>query len=223
MNPIRNTVYTVRQILTEVKLQDMPHFMFWRRSPFQMLNDGKDTERLALMTELGFDEDVDCVLQHGHVTEEQLLSVPGFAGSRWRYIRTTDEWIPLFRLENHSRDDVAQWFDLEQYIGDYGQLENGWSVTPKGFPREQYYADPGSRWQVVLEGHRVFPDAHRKLHHLTPFKVVGMDWPDGVNCPRVVKPIPGTNAAGLFPHQQKVMDALDSGKLKPEMVIWSRV
>lgn len=187
MNPVRNFVYTARQILIELELRDSPSFQFWRHSPFQMLNDGKDAERLALMMVLGFDPDVDCVLQHSHVTDEQLLSVPGFADSRWRYIRTTDEWIPLFRLADHKRDDVSQWFDLEHYIGDYGQLDNAWSVTPKGFPREQFYADPGSRWQVAMDGHRVFQDAHRRLQHLTPFKVPGLEWPEYVNCPRVVR------------------------------------
>lgn len=77
------------------------------------------------------------VIQNCHLTEEELLSVPSFADTRWRYIRTTHEWIPVF----HAVDDdaVIACMDIERDRSPYSD-DGSWWVTPKGFPREQYVA-----------------------------------------------------------------------------------
>lgn len=78
--------------------------------------------------------DEEAVVQTGHVTYEQLLSVPGFADTLWEFERETHEWIPLFRYVHGLNPPIEQFVDIEPGLGDYeGQL---W-VTPKGFPREQ--------------------------------------------------------------------------------------
>lgn len=218
MYPVRNTVYTARQVLTVLTLKDSAFFKFRRHSPFQRVGDGKDADRLQLMEALSFGVDVDCVLQNSHVTDKELLSVPGFAESRWEYLFTTDEWIPIFRLaSDQPRDEVERWFDLEHEIGEYGQLINSWSVTPKGFPREQYYLDSRSRWQACMDGHRSFDDAHRSLHHMATFKVPGLSWLEGEDCPTVVE------ATTFMPNSTNVVvaetpSALDVSALTDEQL-----
>lgn len=96
---------------------------------------------------LGFKyEGVRTVVQDSHVTVEELLSVPGFANTRWEYIRTTNEWIPVFSAVDDEA--VVACVDVEPYFG----IEPGnfW-VTPKGFPRTQYDMpfDRGHEYQLT--------------------------------------------------------------------------
>jgi hypothetical protein len=75
------------------------------------------------------------VIQTCHLTDEELLSVPGFAGTRWRYERTTEEWIPLFRAVDDT--EILACVDIEPDVSPFSRSGELW-VTPKGFPRKQY-------------------------------------------------------------------------------------
>lgn len=108
--PISGVVYTLRDLL-QLNLRDSPSLQIhWQ---------GKVGD-----------------IQDAHVTEEQLLSVPGLAETQWRFIRTTHEWIPIFHAV--EVEDVLKCVDIEPYIDKYELLRNpGWWITPKGFPRSQ--------------------------------------------------------------------------------------
>lgn len=102
--PVRGNVYTSKEVFG-LYLLDGPFFLFWH-------NDEK------------------CVIQTSHLSEEDLLKVPGFSELQWKYIKTTDEWIPVF--EAVSDTDVLVTVDIAPCVG-----EDGYWVTPKGHPREQ--------------------------------------------------------------------------------------
>jgi hypothetical protein len=92
------------------------------------------------------------VIQSSHLTEEELLAVPGAAESQWRYVRETEEWIPIFEFvgpENGIAQfcDMAYAFDWSKEAYDHqGEL---W-VTPKGHPRRQFMEPEGNAGSVTL-------------------------------------------------------------------------
>ena len=47
------------------------------------------------------------VIQTSHVSDEQLLSVPLMADSKWVYIRETFEWIPVFRFSDQNTISIT--------------------------------------------------------------------------------------------------------------------
>lgn len=109
--PKPGSVYTAKQILLVLELKDSPHLYFSH-------------------------ENRRSVLQNSHLTNEELLSVPGFAETQWTYLRTTDEWIPVFTAVDD--DAVRECVDAEPWIDPYDRDPGFW-VTPKGFPRPQHY------------------------------------------------------------------------------------
>lgn len=100
-NPVRNQNYTLHEILNSLRLPD---------SPFLLI-----------------DEQNNCI-QSSHITQEELLQVPGISGTRWRYVRTTHEWIPLFRYVDDRC--ISNFCDIQATHDG-----NGKWVTPKGYPR----------------------------------------------------------------------------------------
>lgn len=127
IDPRRGRHYTARQLLTgEIYLRDSPFFNLTLSFEGRMVR---------------------TVIQHSHVTNEELLGVPGFADSLWRYLRETDEWCPIFEfvgtaeqaalLVDTERDNVSK-YELEHE----GLSKYLWT-TPKGLPREQYYDKNG--------------------------------------------------------------------------------
>ena len=121
MHPKTGHVYTLRQVLTELDLRDVPHLQFAYHPP------GKpDGERATQ------------VIQISHCTDAELLAQQGLASSRWRFVRETHEWTPLFYYADTK--PITEIVDLEPmrdpYYEHVGRL---WWVTPKGLPREQYY------------------------------------------------------------------------------------
>lgn len=105
--PVRGVVYTLEQVY-KLQLQDMPHLF---------------------IPEVG-------VIQDSHIeSPDQLLAVPHMKDTLWKYIRTTDEWIPIFHCENPEVAMLA--VDVEPSTSPYS--EGNW-VTPKGLPRKQYEA-----------------------------------------------------------------------------------
>lgn len=109
MKPQRGATYTTREVLS-LELLDSPHFGF--------CIDGRRT-----------------VIQNSHCSDEELLAQPGMADVRWEYIRTTDEWIPVFRAVDDAA--VLAVVDVEPSRYQYDDEGSMW-VTPKGLPREQY-------------------------------------------------------------------------------------
>ena len=109
IQPIKGQVYSLRNVIQDLELLDSPHLCF--------ISKREQGE----------------VIQTSHLTEEELLSVPGFAETQWRYLYTTYEWIPIFRYVGRV-EELPQYIDWESDIDNPGHL---W-VTPKGFPREQY-------------------------------------------------------------------------------------
>lgn len=115
VNPRRGTSYTLHEIENSLELRDTAFLKFYHNG-------------------------VDCVIQTSHLTSEQLLSVPGFAETKWVYQRETHEWIPIFYWDSLQEKDVTDFVDIVDEI-DYFNPEKptkAFWVTPKGFPREQF-------------------------------------------------------------------------------------
>lgn len=119
MFPRRNEVFTLAQVQNDLELRDSPSLNFVMRA-----KDGSTLE---------------ACLQDSHVTVEQLLSVPGFADSKWRFHRETSEWIPVFYYSEENEKSITDFIDFEEYIDPYRLDEPTLWCTPKGFPCKQYY------------------------------------------------------------------------------------
>jgi hypothetical protein len=104
--PIPYNIYTLEQV-TKLDLKDSPALIVHNRS----------------------------AVQDSHVTEEELLSVPGIKQTKWKYIRTTHEWIPIFTYA--SEEPWQTYFDSEPYQSSFKKYEDDLWITPKGFPRKQ--------------------------------------------------------------------------------------
>jgi hypothetical protein len=110
--PVVNYIYTLKEV-TELLLRDNPALI--------ISNEG--------------------VVQSSHVTDQELLSVPGIQETKWRFIRETKEWIPVFKY--CSEQPWRDFFDCEPYVDPYqkydcdGQERSLLWITPKGFPRDQ--------------------------------------------------------------------------------------
>ncbi len=112
VRPTRGTVYTFEQICN-LYLRDSPHLKFIHNN-------------------------IEGVVQTSHVTEEELLRNEKFKNSKWRYIRETDEWIPIFVYSEENSQDITEIADLT--ISQYGrQYSNNdyWWATPKDHPRPE--------------------------------------------------------------------------------------
>lgn len=73
-----------------------------------------------------------CTIKLAHVSDQQTLSVPGFAEARFTYTRNTEEEVPVFSYA--GIDPIERFVDIEV---DREEPDRFW-VTPKGFPRAQY-------------------------------------------------------------------------------------
>jgi len=78
-------------------------------------------------------------IQDSHITVENLKTCEGLMATKWRYLYTTREWIPVFRYADEV--DLRTVLDIElmdrekNYTPD--EDPDTWWATPKGFPREQ--------------------------------------------------------------------------------------
>lgn len=106
--PVPGCVCTARQVLCELELDDSPSWGFWIY------------ERRA------------CI-QSAHLTDAELLSVPGFADTEWTYVRRTHEWVPVFNaVDSHA---ILACVDAV-LVTDLLMRETWYWVTPRGFPRD---------------------------------------------------------------------------------------
>jgi hypothetical protein len=108
LKPTKDQVYSLETILEQLELPDSPH--------------------LCLSVKVG-NVIYAAILQNSHLSSKELLSVPGLASTRWTYLYTTHEWIPIF-TSVETQAAMAAFVDV-----DCGHSEDPW-VTPKGFPRE---------------------------------------------------------------------------------------
>ena len=118
--PYRGTTYTLEQIVNELYLRDSPSLC---------------------IDDIG-------VIQDSHLTNgvEDLLTIQSstgesFSNSLWRFIRETDEWIPIFTNVNDERNLklILDCVDVARYLDPFTGREvhgKAW-ITPKGFTREQ--------------------------------------------------------------------------------------
>ncbi len=101
----------------------------------------------------GFIGEQHVTIQNSHLTEEEFLAVPGAAESRWRYVRETDEWIPVFEFVG-PENGIAQFCDIS-FSFDWKTMaykrEDHLFVTPKGHPCRQYEEPEGNGGAVTLE------------------------------------------------------------------------
>lgn len=115
--PRRGALYTLQQILKHLALEDSPVLGFIHKN-------------------------VLCSIATSHVTSEELLSIPGAAQSNWKYLYTTNDYIPVFDFVGA---DIEKFVNIEQEYNPDGSYSKSFWVTPKGFPRRQYYAPKGVR------------------------------------------------------------------------------
>ena len=101
MQPVRGQVYSLKQVM-EMQLPDSPFLTVYEN--------GKS-----------------CPIQDSHITKEQLLSIDSIEETRWMYLYTTDEWIPVFLYAGHPVKQFTDFFKIE---------DKGEWITPIGFYRE---------------------------------------------------------------------------------------
>ena len=113
--PKRGEVLTAVQVESDLALRDMPFYNI----PIK-----RDPE-----VEYAW-----APVQTAHLTVDELLAVPGFADSKWRFDRETDEWIPLFDFVGTAEEALA-FVDVHKvWNTTFGRYE--WWVLPKGHPRD---------------------------------------------------------------------------------------
>lgn len=116
MNPIKNRVYTLRQVF-QLRLRDTPHLGFA----------GPRGAR--------------CVIQTSHLMEVDLLAVPGWADTQWKYLYETDEWIPVFQYVGPIKtlvDLLHIEVELNPYLAEDDGVPGYWCV-PVCDQRPQFY------------------------------------------------------------------------------------
>jgi hypothetical protein len=70
-------------------------------------------------------------IQTSHLSSRsQLLSVPGFADTHWKYACTTDDGIPIFKYVDQN--PMSDFVDIATVDGPTGKAMY---FTPKGMPR----------------------------------------------------------------------------------------
>lgn len=78
-------------------------------------------------------------IQDSHISIDKLKTCDGLMATKWKYLFTTNEWIPVFRYADDT--DLRTVLDIElmdrekNYTPD--DEPDTWWATPKGFPREQ--------------------------------------------------------------------------------------
>jgi len=120
--PSRCQEYTLREIMTELKLRDNP----WLGIPAPAHSAGGVT-----MADSG------PVQGHFDHTDPDFLAK--FGDLKFTYIRETDEWIPIFRFAG-TVEEAKEHFDFAVSITDFFEDTTiPWWITFKGYPEDQDY------------------------------------------------------------------------------------
>ena len=112
--PRRDEVYTFAQIVNELDLRDSACLTFWENEICQNIQDA-------------------------HINEHDMLALPHWAESRWKFVMETNEWIPIFRFAKDNEVTIDQLVDKEPYIDPFAKEDGVLWVVPKGTDRKQYY------------------------------------------------------------------------------------
>ncbi len=72
--PVRGQVFTLREVMIDLPLDD---------SPCLQVEKNEKTWEVEYV-------------QTAHLTPEEFISQPGWSETKWRFIRTTNEWTPIF-------------------------------------------------------------------------------------------------------------------------------
>ena len=128
---VRGTVYTFRDICERLDLRDSPSLDF--RLPEECWP--------TLVTQVAETWQASCPcspVQTAHVTEEEILAIPGWAESEWVYRFETSEWIPVFYFRG-GPTPIGELLDYEPLIDPHAVRAGRWWAVPKGKPRKQHY------------------------------------------------------------------------------------
>lgn len=121
--PIQGWVYTLREILEDLYLRDDPHLSV-----------------PAPKISLGLVETADWgPIQKNHFDYKSGDFLEKFGHLRFKYVRETFEWIPVFRFDG-TLEEIVKSVDFEPSVDE--SIPEGlpmcWWITFKGHPREQY-------------------------------------------------------------------------------------
>lgn len=121
--PQRNAEYTISEICHDLMLKDSPYL------------------RVYLPSVEIYSFEPDAVIQDSHITQEELAQ--RLEGLSFKYILTTDEWIPVFNCVNTEEEILAK-IDLDVSLDPHNKSHEGGDfvnlfVVPKGTVFEQFY------------------------------------------------------------------------------------
>jgi hypothetical protein len=102
--PEYNQVYTLEEIINVLSIPDMPSLNF-------EYNNNNYSIDIA------------------QISTENLLNIPGMKESKWKFHKTTHEWIPIFYYAD-DHIDINNIVDFNKYI-DYNKTFT--IVNPKGY------------------------------------------------------------------------------------------
>lgn len=168
--PRSNTVYTLAEVY-QLDLKDSPSLGFY-------------VSRRHVMAQFGVDfpgmQPMPSVIQDSHVSVNLSDISPEWAALRFRYLRTTQEWIPVFQAIDD--DAVVALCDVV-YVYDVLINHYGTQVTPKGHPRDcmdhlttkeyaRNYANGGDDYALFAWGRDLRCDS-RGFECYNPFDVRG--------------------------------------------------
>lgn len=139
MTPVQGRVYTFAEV-SKLDLLDSPSLCLW----------------LSFEHPTRGNVDVDTCIQTAGVPDDGMLLVPGMSESKWRYIRTTSEWIPIFRFVGENPANLVDVQLDSDFDSPYSNDNISLWLTPKGHKRPQYN-------NVVREGDTLYIcDGYRK-------------------------------------------------------------
>jgi len=147
--PKKGGKYTTRQLLTQLTLEDSPFLVISPRDDLDFGSsyfvDGYRQVPGSLNTS---------TLQSSHLSDEQLLENSAFAELQWEYVRTTSEWIPVFKYVGRS-EELSSLVRVEFSVDDFelirSRLGSIW-LQPNYTPRRpQYHACQGNEELFILD------------------------------------------------------------------------
>jgi len=140
--PRRDEVYTFEQIVHELDLRDSACLTFWENEICQNIQDA-------------------------HISEHDMLALPHWAESRWKFVMETNEWIPIFRFAKDNEVTIDQLVDKEPHIDPFAKEAGVLWCVPKGTDREQWYK------LVVNEAGSVITDGSGQTYPVPVFDDAG--------------------------------------------------
>lgn len=117
-NPVRGQIYTVKEIVNDLKLRDSPFLCSEITNPIG--------------------EKVKVVIQTSWCGDDELIPIMG--DTRYKYIRETSEWIPIFEFVG-TEEEFLKTVDCAVTLDQFLKQEEpvGMTVWPKGTEYIQYY------------------------------------------------------------------------------------